>query len=86
MIDPIVAKFDAAFTRIREKGTLVQTSKTVYGADVWELNGWKAFLTDGGYGQAINGPTFRAYNSFGSGTEQIIFVTGSEEDLDANFG
>src|SRR4051812_29358787 len=90
MSDPIVTKFKAAFDRIRANGSLVQPSTTVFGADIWEYQGFRAYLTDGGYGFAINGPiyppskelSFRAYNNFGSGSEQIIFMVGTAEDLD----
>lgn len=86
----VVAKFNEAWEHIRSTGKLSQVAQSVWGADMWVLNGWTAHLTDGGYGRAIIGPAhpkkdtpiFRAYNVYNVDGEQIVLTEGEEAMLE----
>lgn len=81
----VVAKFNEVWEHIHENGRLSQVAQSIWGADMWTLNGWTIHLTDGGYGRAIIGPTFRAYNVYNADGEQVILTEGNAAML-ANIG
>ena len=77
-MEELVVKFNSVWDYIHDNGKLSSVAQTIWGADMWMLNGWSAHLTDGGYGRAIIGPSFRAYNVYNIDGEQIVLSEGDE--------
>jgi hypothetical protein len=74
--------FNTAFKKMRENGNLIQYPAS----DTWTLNGWRAVLSDGGYGETIYGPInpktnkpiFLAYLCFTA--QSVSYITFSIGD------